>query len=224
MACAIIFLATLPLNVWAADGAKANFTLSTKSEIPGQTLQPGSYTIQIVGRLADRVILKVEDTTGKAYVDFIGVRSPETQKPSASGVIDWSTPVENATYIRGWVPPGSSSVVEFVYPKDQAVAIAKVNQAKVPAIDPASEGRKVDPTLSREDMQLVTLWLLSSTRVGPEAPADIKAERFQMASTAGHAPVIARLPHTASALPLVLILSLFSIAIAGLIRQRRLGI
>ena len=77
-----------------------------------------------------------------------------------------------------------NSMVEFVYPKADAVAIAKSNQSKVPAIDPASEGKVADKNLSQDDMEVVTLWLLSSTTVGPNdsAPA-IKAEKYQQVAT-----------------------------------------
>ena len=68
----------------------------------------------------------------------------------------------------GWLFPGEAAVLEFVYPKGDAVAIAKSNNAKVPAIDPVSEGRPEElKGLSKTDLELVTLWLLSSTQVGP---------------------------------------------------------
>ena len=75
-------------------------------------------------------------------------------------------------------------MVEFVYPKAEAVAIAKSNQSKVPAIDPASEGKVADKSLSKDDMEVVTLWLLSSTTVGPNdtTPA-IKAEKYQQVAS-----------------------------------------
>jgi hypothetical protein len=122
------------------------------------------------------------------------------------------------------VPPGTSSFIEFVYPKDEAVSIAKVNFAKVPAIDPASEGISVDPSLSRDDMKLVTLWLLSSTRVGPsDSKPSIKAERYKTASYVQPKPALAALPHTAGSLPILLLASLSSLAAAILLRFRRLS-
>jgi hypothetical protein len=222
--CSALAVATLSLSAFAAKAPNENFTLSAQTEVPGLTLQPGTYTIHVVGRLADRVILKMDDASGKTHVDFIGIHNPEVQR-TQSGLVNWDQPVEGVTYLRGWVPPDGSSVIEFVYPKAQAVSIAKVNQAKVPAIDPASEGRTADPTLSKEDMKLVTLWLLSSTRVGPDsATPDIKAERYQKASPVPPKPLLASLPHTASALPLVLLLSLLSLVIAISLRRRRLSL
>jgi hypothetical protein len=215
--CSVLLLPTFQAR--AADTPASTINLSTPAQVPGMTLDPGSYSIRVVGKLNDRLILKVKDVRGKTSVDFLGVPSPSKGSP---GITAWSQPVAGTTFLRGWVPPGSSSMIEFVYPKDEAVSIATVNQAKVPAIDPASEGRSVDPTLSTEDMKLVTLWLLSSTRVGPsESKPSIKAERYNVASITKEKPVLAALPHTAGSLPLVLFASLSSLTTALLLRFRR---
>ena len=67
---------------------------------------------------------------------------------------------------------------------------------------------------------MVTLWLLSPTHVGPnDASGGIKAERYQqVASLAPHKPVVSRLPHTASYLPLVMLAGLLSLAAAAGLR------
>lgn len=224
VSCSSVLLLVASLHAFAAEKAKATFTVTTQSEVPGLALHPGNYSIQVVGRLADRTILRVDDEASKTHADFIAIANSGMQTGLKAGVTNWDVPVDGTTYVRGWVPPGSASMVEFVYPKAQAVAIAKLNQKKVPAIDPASEGRGTDPTLSKEDMQLVTLWLLSSVRVGPaDAPAEIKAERYQVASLERPKPVISRLPHTASDMPLLLLISLGSLALAMLFRWQILN-
>jgi len=221
--CSICSISVLPaFRASAAEVPASNITLSTRSEVPGMTLQAGSYSIRVIGKLSDRVILKVDAGSGKTSVDFIGI--PNRAIKGSPGIIYWNQAIEGTTYLRGWVPPGSSSMIEFVYPKDEAVSIAKVNQAKVPAIDPASEGRNVDPTLSTEDMRLVTLWLLSSTRVGPsDSEPSIKAERYQTTLYGQPKPALAALPHTASSLPIILVASLLSFAMAILLLWSRMS-
>jgi hypothetical protein len=217
--CSVFLLPTY--HAFAADTPYSNITLSNPAEVPGMTLDPGSYSIRVVGKLSDRVILKVADVSGKTSVDFLGVPNPSIK--GSPGISSWSQPIGGTTYLRGWVPHGSSSMIEFVYPKDEAISIATVNQAKVPAIDPASEGRSVDPTLSKEDMKLVTLWLLSSTRVGPsDTKLSIKAERYQTASYVQPKAALAALPHTAGSLPVILLASFLSLVAAILLRWRRL--
>ncbi|MBB5338913.1 hypothetical protein [Tunturiibacter gelidoferens] len=208
--------------LWAAGPATstADFTISNPSHIPGATLEPGSYTIHIVNRLSDRVILKVDSVKGDVHSTFLGIPNSEIQKPAASGPVKWANPADGSLYLKGWYFAGSSSVVEFVYPKAEAVAIATSNPAKVPAVDPASEGKVTDNTLSQDDMQLLTLWLLSLEQVsgtGDAAKPGIKAERYtQVASV--QKPVIKALPHTASPVPLVWLLSYCSLIAAALLR------
>jgi hypothetical protein len=202
--------------VWAASPAtpSSDFTLSSTSHIPGATLQPGTYSIHVVNRLSDRVILKVDAANGAQHSTFIGIPNNKIEKPAASGPVKWANSPDGTPYIKGWYFNGSPSVVEFVYPKDDAVAIAKSNPAMVPAVDPASEGKVTDSTLSQDDMQLLTLWVLSLEQVGPGGAPSIKAARYEMAS-ASQKPAIKALPHTASWLPWVWLVALCSLIAAA---------
>jgi hypothetical protein len=212
--------------VWAVGPAtpSADFTISNPSHIPGAMLEPGSYTIHVVNRLSDRVILKVDSAKGDVHSTFLGIPNGSIQKPSASGAVRWANPADGSQYLKGWYFSGGSSVIEFVYPKAEAVAIATSNPAKVPAVDPASEGKVTDNTLSQDDMQLLTLWVLSLEQVGPNGAGDsasakpgIKAERYtQVASV--QKPVIKALPHTASRIPLIWLLGFTSLLAAALLR------
>lgn len=216
--CLLVLLGAFPL--WAAPTVTqaADFTLSSPVNIPGVTLQPGSYSIHVVNHLSDRVILKVDGADGNLHATFIGVQNSRIEKPAKSGPVRWPNPADGANYLKGWYFPGAPGVIEFVYPKAAAVAIATSNPAKVPAVDPASEGKVSDNTLSQDDMQLLTLWVLSLQQVGPGVPSPgIKAERYQMASV-GQGPVIRALPHTASLIPWVWLMGLCSLVSAGLMR------
>ena len=113
--------------LWAAGPANpaADFTISNPSHIPGATLEPGSYTIHVVNRLSDRVILKVDSTKGDLHSTFIGIPNSEIQKPASSGPVKWANPADGSQYLKGWYFPGSASVVEFVYPKARAMELAQ---------------------------------------------------------------------------------------------------
>ena len=171
---------------FAADptGATANFTVTQQTRVPGDVLKPGDYTIRVVDHLSDRLIVRVDSVNGKTHSTFLGLQDASVNKPSAPGVVTWENASQKTTYLKGFLFPNMNSVVEFVYPKADAVAIAKSNQSKVPAIDPASEGKVADKSLSKDDMEVVTLWLLSATTVGPNdaAPA-IKAEKYQQVAS-----------------------------------------
>lgn len=221
---AAIAAAILPaVTASAQTGAdqKAKFNVSQQTEVPGMTLQPGAYSIRVVDHLADRLIVRIDGPSGGTHSTFIGL--PNTDLPkSSSGIIAFDSGPDGGSAARGFSFPGGKTV-EFVYPKADAVSLAKLNGTKVVAIDPASEGRVVNSTsgLSKDDMEVVTLWTLSSTKVSPNdaAPA-IKAARYQappsdqvasVAPARKPKPVIARLPHTGSSLPLIALLMVFSL-------------
>ena len=208
----------------AADSLSGSFTVSQQTMIPGSTLQPGTYSIRVLDHLQDRYIVRVDGSGGSTHSTFIGVQDPQLKSVASTGAVPWGSAPEGNSALRGYSFGLSSPSLEFVYPKADAVALAKLNDSKVPAIDPASEGRPAELSgLSKDDMEIVSLWLLSATRVGPNdnAPA-IKAEKYQQVATARPVrPVINQLPHTASELPLLLLTGLLSFAGAGALWSRR---
>ena len=217
-------LASVPLAAVAADTLAATFTVSQQTLIPGLTLTPGSYSIRVVDHLQDRYIVRISSTSGSAHSTFLGVQDRSLKSLVSTGAVPWTAGPDGKIALRGYSFGVGSPALEFVYPKADAVAIAKVNDSKVPAVDPASEGRSPDiSALSKDDMEIVSLWMLSATRVGPnDAAPQIKAEHYQQVATARppHAP-ITQLPHTSSNFPLIALTGLVTMAGAAGIRARR---
>lgn len=203
------------------ESTASRFMVSTETKIPGTVLQPGSYTIRILDHLADRLIVRIDNTQETSHSTFIGLPNASMGKADHAGIVKWDTGSNDTPAVRGFHFPSGANV-EFVYPKAEAVVLAKLTSSKVPAIDPASEGRVANNGLSQEDMEVVTLWTLSSTKVGSDgaAPA-IKAERYQQVASVSQKPVIARLPHTASDLPLLALVALLSLFGAGALYLNR---
>lgn len=243
----------------------ASFSIDSLTTVPGKILKPGSYTIRVVDHLSDRIVLRIEDPEGKTATTFLGLPA-SGMSGAGAGPVSWTNSPKGSHALRGFAFAGGSSV-EFVYPKEEAVAIAKVNSSKVAAIDPASDNLPAHSNLSRDDMQMVTLWSLSSTRVGPNDTPAIQAEHYKAQNTvvaqsaptlspvpsaaparayaasstssdrliarparpapapqiaALHRPgVVSSLPHTASTLPVVLLLTVLSLFAAAALRLSR---
>lgn len=218
VACGVAFIfgaASMFAGAPAASSAKLD--VSQPTAIPGSVLEPGTYTLHIVDHLSDRYILGVEGP-GK-HASFLGIPNPALK--AATGKVSWAKSPDDKQYLKGWNFAGSPGALEFVYPKDDAVALAKANQVRVAAIDPASEGRVSNNGLSKEDMQMVTLWLLSPTHVGPGDAGGIKAERYAQVAKLTQKPVVASLPHTAGILPLSCLIGLVALAMASGFTLRR---
>ncbi len=194
-------------TVHAANQPSASFKVSELTAVPGKTLPPGAYTIRILDHLSDRYIVEVDGANGSTHTLFLGIPS-RTLTNSPAGEIKWKTPSEGATYVRGWKFNGTPTL-EFAYPKNDAVAVAKANGGQVPAIDPESDNILNKAQLSQDEMHIVTLWLLTPTTVGPNAPAGISATKLSQVASNAHKPE--KLPKTSSELPLVELLGALSL-------------
>lgn len=185
-----------------ATGSVSQLSVATDTQVPGKTLKAGEYTIRIVDHLSDRMIVRVE-RNGKMQSTFLAVPSSGLAK-AGSGAIPLGSGAGAKSALRGFAFPNGTTA-EFVYPKAEAVGLAKANDTKIPAIDPASQGMKGNPSLSQTDRQMVTLWLLSPTPVGPDAAAGIQAERYKPTQVANtnvpSAPAPARQPVSSATAP-----------------------
>ncbi len=245
MTAASVHAVAAPPAEPGADAKATKFNVSQQTQVPGMTLQPGSYSIRVVDHLADRLIVRIDGASGgAAHSTFIGLPTTDLSK-SGSGIIAFDAGPDGGAAARGFSFP-SGKTIEFVYPKADAVTLAKANGTKVVAIDPASEGRvPTEKGLSKDDMEVVTLWTLSSTKVGPgDAAPAISAEKYKArkSTTSGAdtqvasaqdapsapaprkaKPVIAKLPHTGSDLPLIAMLASFALLGAAGLRFGRLA-
>ena len=204
-----------------ADHPAARFQVTGPTGVPGKVLDPGNYTIRVVDHLSDRYIVSVEGSSSKNRTLFLGIPD-KTDAQASQGELKWDTTVQGTTYVKGWKFPNLSTPLEFAYPKNDAVAVAKANNAQVPAIDPESEGMVANAGLSNSEMHIITLWLLSPTNVGPNTPGGVQATRYSQVASNAHKHVIAKLPHTASLLPLVWLLGVLSCTTALGLRGFRL--
>ncbi|MDE1176955.1 MAG: hypothetical protein PW789_10160 [Edaphobacter sp.] len=212
----------MPVRQMMAAGSDKGspFTVTEQTAVPGAVLAPGAYTLHVVNRLADRVVLRIDGGDGAVNTTFLGVESKSVMPKSSGGAVLWNNDVGGEKYMKGWSFSGSRLPVEFVYPKDAAVKIAQANPAKVPAVDPASEGKPADNTISQNDMQLLNLWLLHVDRVGSEG-GGVQAEHYMASASPKQRPVVAALPHTASGMPLLWLAGVLSMLAAGLLRLTR---
>jgi hypothetical protein len=222
-AIAAILLSTATLHAAppAAPEATDTLSLTRDMQVPGTILKPGAYTIHILDHLADRVVVRIDGQQSGTHATFIGLRNERLKKNSSSGAILWKSGIGGNAALRGFAFSNGSSL-EFVYPKDEAVALAKENSSTVPAIDPASEGRAAEiQGLSQNDMEMVTLWMLSPTVASPGDPGPgIKAERYKFVASAKQKPLLSALPHTGSNMLLLWTLGILSLLGAGALRMR----
>jgi hypothetical protein len=133
MCCAAV------LTVALAPGARADewdkktiLTFSGPVQIPGATLPAGSYVFKLADIPGNRHVVQVFDKNEKKlYTTMLAIPN-ERLEPSDKPVVLFS---ERATgspqAVKVWFYPGNRIGNEFVYPKTQAMRIAKATHSSV---------------------------------------------------------------------------------------------
>jgi hypothetical protein len=214
------------LTVMCAPGARADeynkktiLTFSGPFQIPGKTLPAGSYVFKLADT-SDRHIVQVFDKGEKHIIATLMAMPNQRLKVSDKPVVMFSErPHGSPQAVKVWYYPGESIGNEFVYPKRQAMRIAKESHVSVLATNDDSSATETTA------MKTATIgyfdgdgtWQATDKTVavsGTPAPA---AAEMTMAKneTAAPAPAPMRkhLPRTASNLSLIELMS--GLAIAG---------
>ncbi len=162
---AAVLLTMSPIVLHAAEGDQV--TLATDTAIPGSTLPAGSYTFQVEDRLSDRAIVKVLAADGTQKAILLAAPNSSMKKQGSNSLV--VVREDNGTSAaQGYICGTCSEALEFVYPKADAVALATKTKQPFLAMDPESD--KISHSgadLTSDDMKVVTLWLLTPTRVAP---------------------------------------------------------
>ena len=115
-------------------------TFSSAVEMPGVTLQPGTYVFKLADT-ASRNVVQVWDNDEKNMIGqwlFVQAERPEV---TGENVVMFKETREGATpAVQFWYFPGEKIGKEFIYPKDQAQRIATRTGMDVRSEDGIVEG------------------------------------------------------------------------------------
>jgi hypothetical protein len=118
-------------------------TFSGPVSIPGMTLPAGTYTFRLLNSDTNRNIVQIFDREGmKLYTTLLAI--PATRpEPSGDPVITFKvTPSDRPPAVRYWYYAGDTAGNELVYPRAQAMLIAKTSGEGVMSVD--SDGTTID--------------------------------------------------------------------------------
>lgn len=181
-------------------------------------LQPGTYVLALVDSLSDRHIVRVFQQDEKTVVTTIlAIPNYRLQPTDKTTFQFWETPAGQPRAMRAWFYPGDNFGQEFAYPKMKSVEIARVAHAPVPAVVVETEAElKTAPVVvvdEKGEEKPIEVVVAKS-----ELPAEPRATTPVAATTPVYeAPAPAKLPDTASELPLIGLLGLGSVIASRLI-------
>lgn len=151
-ACVIAMLGVLTLRVTAQDfntNERTFLTFSSAVELPGVTLQPGTYLFKLADSPSNRHIVQVfSQDEKKVHATILAVPAERLEVTGETVVTFRETGEAAMPAVQYWYYPGDRIGHEFVYPKDQAVKIAQRTGQRVLSMDGdvASAGTTVSST------------------------------------------------------------------------------
>ena len=215
--CCAALLGALPLigDEW---DKKTTVTFSLPVELPRIALPAGTYVFKLLDSQSDRNIVLVFNSDETRLLTTILAIPNYRLTPTGETVLRFEErPINKPEAIRAWFYPGDNFGQEFVYPKAKAKEIAA--KANVPvltteALSPAEPEELAKPPATR------VLPETPEVAAAPETPA-----RVAQAPQPAAPPVMAaamsapakELPRTASSIPLVALVGIISLAVAGVL-------
>src|SRR5579872_339156 len=137
LCCATAITLLAAVGAHADDWNKRTFlTFSAPVQIPGATLPAGTYLFQLADPdNAQHVVMVASKDGTKIYGMFLTIPDYRVDTPAQNVVLFGESPAGAPRAVQAWWYPGNQSGEEFVYPKNQAIAIAKANHKHVLATE-----------------------------------------------------------------------------------------
>lgn len=133
--CSAALLALFAPGVRADDYNKLTyFTFSAPVQVPGVTLPAGKYTFKLADPESGRRAIQIWDSDGKLLTTLLTV-SDQRMDAKEPMVMFNERPAGEAPAVRSWYYEGEHAGYEFVYPKDQAMKIARASHQPVLSTD-----------------------------------------------------------------------------------------
>ena len=193
------------------------FTFSGPVEIPGQVLDAGTYVFKLSDSQSDRNIVQVfNKNENHLYGTFLTVPDHRL-KPRGKTIITFEERTSGSPEaVRAWFYPGENYGHQFVYPKAKAVQLAKANNTSVASMPDELSANTTKPAPTMQEPHVVEL---KRAPLKAQQPTEEEVEITQVfvAEVPATAPLTDKLPTTASPLPLVALLGVFSLATGGLL-------
>jgi hypothetical protein len=245
LGCGIALAAILAL----APGARADehdrltyLTFSGAVQLPGVTLAAGTYTFKLADTDGNRHIVQVfKKENSKLITTVMTIPNQRLEPVKDTYIMFAERPVGSPQAMKAWFYPGRSIGEEFIYPRPQALVIARANHESVLS----SEGEVNEPTsklgrvndrggFERDAAGPATEASATSARTvttATPAATTVKRPEFTPVGTAGQLAARddargtprrrTRLPQTAGPLALLELLSALSVAGGLGLRQLR---
>jgi|1186.fasta_scaffold14882_4 LPXTG-motif cell wall-anchored protein len=215
-----LLISTLPQARADEWNQKTIFTFSGPVEIPGQVLTAGTYVFKLADSQSDRNIVQVFNK-GESHLYGTFLTIPDYRlKPAGKPIITFEErSADSPEAVRAWFYPGENFGHGFVYPKSKAAQLAKANNTPVASMPNELAANTTKPAATMQEPHVVEL---KQAPLKAQQPTEEEVELAEVFIAQAPAPpsLPQMLPKTGSALPLIGLLGVLSIASGGLLSLR----
>ena len=181
---------------------KTKVTFTEPIEVPGMVLPAGTYTFALADSLSDRNIVQIwnADQT-KLFATILAINNYRLKATDKTVLTFDERPRDTPEALHAWFYPGNQYGQEFVYPKNRALELAKLNKARVLAMPDDLATDVTTPVSSVKDPPVVALEQAPIVAITPEQQEVAVAGTTEVQPETVTSNAAVTLPHTASALP-----------------------
>src|SRR4051812_40833900 len=132
LCAAILGITLIPTALGDEEDKKTIVTFSQPVEIPGKGLPAGTYAFKLLDSMSNRTVVQIFDKDEKQlYATILGIPDYLATPPDKPVIQFEERSSTSPEAIKAWYYPGDNSGVQFVYPHNQAVQIAKRTKQNV---------------------------------------------------------------------------------------------
>ncbi len=210
-------LALLPAAKADEWNQRTVLTFSGPVEIPGQILPEGTYVFKVVNSHSNRHIVQVFNKEENRVFGTVLAIPSYRLRPSDKTIIRFEERAAGEPQaIKAWFFPHKTYGHEFVYPKAEALALAKANNTPVPAMPTELASNTTKPAVTMQSPEIMALLVVPLREEKPTGEEVELAQAVEPAAPPAELPK--ELPETASSLPLVALIGLLSLGTAAALR------
>jgi hypothetical protein len=143
-------------------------TFSAPVEVPGAALPPGAYLFQVMPNTNGNLVQIWNEDHTKFYTIALTIPDSSPRQPTDKPVIMFAKNEPDAPpAVQEFYTPGEDYARKFVYPKSQAMRLAKANQQSVPDMPDNKAANMNQPANSAQDAPAVALLAITIKAIDP---------------------------------------------------------
>jgi hypothetical protein len=198
---------------------KTTVSFSAPVEIPGisaQVLPAGTYVFRLLDSLSDRNVVQIfNKDQSHLYATILAIPNYRLKATDKTVMTFAERAAGDSQAIRAWFYPGDNWGQEFVYPKTKAVQLAKITNVPVLYIPDEVASNIVAPVKTAAEPPVIALKEVPLMAVKPTGEIVAIAEVVELPPV----QTAAKLPKTASDLPMVALMGFLCLGIGISVRQ-----